>query len=55
MLSNNDIDHLLAIGEQQCAELLAQGRDRTPADKGPEGDGEGVLAEVTAGASTEPG
>ena len=28
MLSNDDIDRLLAIGEQQRAELLAQGRDR---------------------------
>jgi hypothetical protein len=54
MLSNDDIDRLLAIGEQQRAELLAQGgRDRAPADEGPEGEGDGALAEMTGGTCTE--
>jgi hypothetical protein len=53
MLSNDDIDRLLAIGEQQRAELLAQGRDRAPADEGSEGEGDGALAEMTGGTCTE--
>jgi len=53
MLSNDDIDRLLAIGEQQRAELLAQGRDRAPADEGSEGEGDGALVEMTGGTCTE--
>jgi len=34
MLSKDDIDCLLAIGEQQRTELLALGPDRAPADEG---------------------
>ena len=47
-LSNDDIDRLLEIGEQQRAELLDLGSVRAPADaltapdQGPEGTAQGV-------------
>jgi hypothetical protein len=47
MLSDDDIDRLLVIGEQQRAELLGQGSDRAQADApmvpdhGPEGNARG--------------
>lgn len=53
MLSNDDIDRLLAIGEQQRAELLAQRQDRATSEEGSEGEGDGALAEMTGGTCTE--
>jgi hypothetical protein len=40
MLSNDDIDRLLAIGAEQRAKLLGESPDRVP-DEGPEGDAQG--------------
>jgi hypothetical protein len=41
MLSNDDIDRLLAIGAEQRAKLLGERPDRVLADEGPEGDAQG--------------
>jgi hypothetical protein len=44
MLSNDEIDRLLAIGEQLRAELLGQGRAPTDEKPGDDDPGDGELA-----------